>query len=152
LRRLSADLARYYRQKGDEAEELYHLIAADPPLALTRFRDAFDRAEAAYDLARCDDLLGLFDRPALAPELAEARNDRKTRLETRGLWIDDYYRTARYIDRPLLAGALATVLGVDDPWVLQLHAPGGLGKTQFLCWMAARYCADRHIPCARIDF
>src|SRR5581483_262946 len=44
------------------------------------------------------------------------------------------------------------LLAADDPWIMQLYARGGLGKTMFLSWAIGRRCVPQRIPCARLDF
>src|SRR5262249_22546717 len=52
-----------------------------------------------------------------------------------------------------LEAALKKLLDPAGPArVLQLHAPGGLGKTQFLRWAVARHLGDLRVPVARLDF
>jgi hypothetical protein len=155
LKLLSAQLVEYYRARGNALDELYHLPRVDPGRALARFEELYDRAEAAFDLARCAELLGLFaEGRGLPAPLLRSRDERQAWFKANTLWAEDLYRTGRYLDRDELTKALNGLLELSDPkrWVLQLYAPGGSGKTMFLRWAVARACVPRRIPVARIDF
>ena len=49
---------------------------------------------------------------------------------------------------------LEKLLRDKKKWILHLHASGGMGKTMFLRWLAARHAvaAPQRWPCARVDF
>lgn len=164
-RKLSVALVDYYR-KRDELEWLYHLPSIQPNEALQVFQARCSQAEQAYQLARYEDLISLFEGRKLGPSIDFACQRLRARLNALALWADEYYRTGRYLERSSLIQALGAVIGmatelpasseVDGkirPWVLQLHAAGGSGKTMFVRWCIARWCVfERSIPCARIDF
>jgi hypothetical protein len=155
LRTLHERLRDYWTGHGDPLEAMYHASAIDPLGWLGQFEKAFDAAEEAFDLARCADLLTAYaGQTDLPPDAKTSVAMRSARLAARGLWAEEYYRTARFLERPRLAAELARILAAErgSEWVLQLYAAGGMGKTQFLRWALARYCVPRSIPCARIDF
>src|ERR1019366_10241544 len=60
----------------------------------------------------------------------------------------------RFQPRIEVQGALAGLLAPDPGhWLLQLHGPGGIGKTTLLRWFVSRACvtADRTVPAAIIN-
>jgi hypothetical protein len=155
---LEGDLARWYEQRGDQHEELRHLLIADVPLALRLFRSLFDEADQHREFARCQDLLDVLADPSritlAGPEVAELRLDRSGYLHARLFWSSDYGRSAQFLKPPGLQERTDRLLSSAGPRAWQLHAPGGTGKTIQLQWLVARHCvtADVDIPCARIDF
>jgi hypothetical protein len=156
LRTLSARLADYYRASGREGEleVLYHLVAADPRGAARLFEDLYGRAEDRFDLARCRDLLVTLEErePLLNEDLQRLVRRYRTYLDARTLWAPEYYRTVPYQERDAPRAAFDALAADPVRWVLHLHAPGGLGKSMFLHWLLARYCAPRRLPAALIDF
>jgi tetratricopeptide (TPR) repeat protein/peptidoglycan hydrolase-like protein with peptidoglycan-binding domain len=154
IRSLHEELRKYWKGEGNAIEALYHASAINPAKALGDFERAFDEAEEAFDLTACANLLGAYDRPDLPPRPRISIIVRRARLESRGLWAEEHYRTARFVHRPELASALDRVLDLKSggPWALQLYAKGGMGKSQFLRWALARRCVPSGIPCARLDF
>jgi tetratricopeptide (TPR) repeat protein len=155
LQELTRKLVDYYRQKKKPLEELYHLAQIQPKEAQERFEKLYDKAEAAFNLTGCEELIALFSEGrALSAPLQESKRQRRARLNARLLWADDFYRTGRYLERAELREALETVLDLHDParWALQVYAPGGAGKTMFLRWAVARVCVPRGIAVAKLDF
>jgi len=159
LRAFAAALAAYYRDgEPDQVEEIRQLLRCDEPEALRCFRAAFDLADRELDLARCQDLLAVLDDPdasrAASPALLERRTAARVRLQSRALWRTAYQQSAHYFSRPRAEEPLRALLTDDRARVLQLHAPGGAGKTSLLRWFAARHCQERDtpVPCAWIDF
>lgn len=156
LRELSGRLAEYYARRGPEwgLEVLYHNVAARPAEALARFEELYAAADAAFDLALCQDLISVFeDRPRLMnADMRAAIDRRRAHLRARSLWSREYYQTVNYYELPGLAGLWGEVL--DDParWILHVHAPGGMGKTMFIRWLVARRCVPERVPCALLDF
>ncbi len=149
------DLALIDHYRARPLERLYHLGYVDPEAAFRRFDRWFRLADLAFNLARCQDLVGLFsesDARLAPPLLAQARDDRRAHLAGRGMWIDDYYRTTHFVERAALTTAVESLLSPSGPRVLQIFAMGGRGKTQLLRWMLSRRCSRRGIACARIDF
>ncbi|GAA0677475.1 hypothetical protein GCM10010193_33430 [Kitasatospora atroaurantiaca] len=159
LRAFAAELAAHYRDREpDQVEEIRQLLRCDEPEALRCFRAAFDRADRALDLARCQDLLAVLDDPhasrAASPALLELRTAARVRLQSRALWRTAHQQSAHYFSRPRAEEPLRALLTDSGAKVLQLHAPGGAGKTSLLRWFAARHCQERDtpVPCAWIDF
>ena len=156
FRALNARLAEWFADAGPggELEALYHRLVADPARAGEQFYAAYTAAAEAFDLARCESLLDVLDQREkfLPPVLATYRTEARGLLRARGAVANDYYRTARHLERPELVAAFESVVKDGGPFILHLHGPGGRGKTMFLRWLAARYCLPRNIPTARIDF
>ena len=114
--------------ENDDLADAQHLVAAGKALALV----LAGTAELAADRARR--LLSLGTR---------RRQDRRA--------LD------RYLDRPELSGAIASLLEHETPnWALHLRGAGGVGKTMLIrCLASGRYATDRAmaaIPVARADF
>src|SRR5439155_7942024 len=132
---------------------------SDPARAKQIFEREFEAADNRFDLPRCHDLIEVLRerQTILHNELETQFKEQVAYLTARGDWADDYFRTARYLERPVTRRAIDNLLlpDRDQPsaeWMLQLHARGGMGKTIFLRWLVARHCIPRRIPCARIDF
>lgn len=155
-RDLNRRLADWFARLGleGELEELYHRLIADLDGARIIFRVAFERAERKFDLARCESLLAVLDDRArfLDADLASFRTDARGLLRARSAFADDYYATARYLQRAHLLAALEALFDDSTRFVMNLHGAGGSGKTMFLRWLSARYCLGREIPVARVDF
>jgi len=158
LARYAEQLADYYRGAGQPLEELRALLLADPDQARDLFLRLYAEADEQFDLARCQDaieVLAADDRAHVLPvELARLRNDYQAFLSARSMWAAEFHQTARYFSRPKVEDALRQLLDGTRSRVLQLVAPGGMGKTTQLRWFVARDCIMRRppIPCARIDF
>jgi len=151
---LARKLLEYYEDHAvDPLDVLYVLPRVDPERAVERFRKLYKKADDNFDLARCNDLVRLFDDYRRLPQaLADARNEQEAYLRARGLWVDEYYRTACYSERTGLSWELEALLKDDQVWILHTYAPGGLGKTMFLRWAISRSLSPRRIPIARLDF
>jgi hypothetical protein len=156
FREAQARLADWFQTLGPDGqlEALYHRLAADPQRGAQEFHALYDEATRGFDLARCESLLEVLDQRArfLAPELASFRTEARGLLRARSAVADDYFRSARYLERRGLRRAFESLL--EDRWrfILHLHGSGGRGKTMFLRWLAARFCLERGIPVARVDF
>ncbi len=155
---LCGRLADAHAAHRDRLEELYYLAVADGRRAVTLATELFDEADRRFDLAGCQDVLDTLSEPGrlqwLGPELAAIRADRHAYLRARSYWSTEFLQSARYLNRPALDAPLERLITGDGPRVLQIHAPGGSGKTMQLRWFIARWCVPepRRIPCARIDF
>jgi tetratricopeptide (TPR) repeat protein len=154
LRELSGHLAAAYLERGDELEQIYHLIVGDPEEAYSLFSLRFDEADAAFDLPRCHALVLTLEerRSLLDPKLASLLEAKSLRLEARTMWSQEYYATMSYFERTATRNLIPELIEGKDRWILHLHALGGMGKTMFIQAALARYCVPRGIPCARIDF
>jgi hypothetical protein len=167
---LDAILALAYAQRTPEVPislVLRHLVAIAPATSLRWLEDLIDEAAGRADLASMSHLITSCEERARERPFADAVSAEfvptrlaqlRSRLEARLATIDDFYRTTRYFTRPTAHEPLELLLAksascpTPRPWLLQLHAPGGSGKTMLLRWLAARRCAPTGIPIARVDF
>ncbi|HXF64526.1 MAG TPA: hypothetical protein VNK95_23045, partial [Caldilineaceae bacterium] len=171
LKEFSCRLAEYYSALAQaptplaarqdlEIERMVHLVACDPDQAGQLFTSLFDAAEQRFDLPRCLELIRALEerRTMLGPALAARLTTARRRLNTRSMWAQEYYQTAFYLEREATKSLLDELLAGQAPppagahWVLQLYAPGGMGKSMYLRAVIARHCVEREIPCARLDF
>jgi len=158
LVRLCGAVAAFYERSAPERTvDLLHALAiADPPRAERLFADLYAAADGQVDLARCHDLLGAVAEGYEAlPEAFRGRIDAcRAYYRARSLWSDEHYKTRMYLERPALTGALGQFVEGEGPWIANVYAHGGMGKTATIRWLIARYCvpAPRRIPVARIDF
>ncbi len=154
--RLSAQLVDAYEKRGNELEALHHLVAVDSDSAMERFRSHFADADGQFDLPRCRDLLSaMADRTVLLrADQCEELDDYERYVGARSQWIEDWYRTARFVGSEANVAALDRLLTGREARALLLWARGGMGKTMHLRWFIARRCVPRpqRVPCARIDF
>jgi hypothetical protein len=155
LANLSRRLVEYYDERGDDVEALYHELAADPDAGLARFEALYAKADADFDLPRCRDLVDVLGErlELLGTHAGELRNRYRAYLDARGYWVEDWYRTARFLEPSATQGVVDSLLNGDHP-VLQLSATGGMGKTTLLRWLIARKAVPEpeRVACARVDF
>jgi cellulose synthase operon protein C len=154
LRELSRKLVGYYDER-DPLEALYHEFVVDRGAARERFERLYAEADERFDRARCRDLIDVLgERRVIVPELTELRNDYRSYLGARGFWVDDWFRTARFLEPSGVVAAIERLLTDRSSRILQLWGPGGMGKTMLLRWLVARRCVPKphRIACARIDF
>jgi hypothetical protein len=156
FRDINARLADWFAALGadGELESLYHRLAADGGADAQAFHAAYAAAARAFDLARCESLLEILDQRArfLDPKLATFRTDARGLLRARNAVADDYFRSARYLERASILTGFESMLRDKSKFILHLHGTGGRGKTMFLRWLGSRYCLEHEIPVARVDF
>ena len=154
---LFTKLLSYY-QKPDDLERLGLLVLTDPKQAASTFNDLFDAADKHFDLAKCNDILKVFeDRELfLNSDLKALKTEKRQYLNARNLFARDYYQTTFYYARNSVVKSFQELLKADakstDQWIFQLYAKGGMGKTMFVKWLLSRHCVPRQIPIARLDF
>jgi tetratricopeptide (TPR) repeat protein len=176
FRELSRELARYCGTTADTAtsatardewriEQIYHLAAAEPERAMRMMRTRFDEAlgenfdvNGAYrwlaPLEDRRDWLQKLERqhpgkPGWTAELARLRES----VAARAFWTEEWYRTLNYLPRETLPAMLNAFFAGDSPhWAINLHAPGGHGKTITVEWLLTRYALPKGYICARVDF
>jgi cellulose synthase operon protein C len=155
LAELSARLAEHYDARGDHVEALYHQLVANRGAGIARFQELYAEADGHADLPRCRDLVDVLGErlPLLDAEAGELRNRYRSYLDARGFWLEEWYRTARFLQPRGTRGQVRKLLR-GETRVLQLWARGGMGKTMLLRWLIARHCVPEpeRISCARIDF
>jgi cellulose synthase operon protein C len=164
LLKLSRTLLEYYTALGDSAklDALIQEVFVDPNKGWETFRTLYKTADTAFALAQCRDLINALRglENVLGPELAEELNETERYLQAKSSWATEYYQTVSYYDRKELNTELesfltnGTKLDPKKKWILQLHAPGGMGKTMFVRWLISRRCLPEpyRIPCGRLDF
>jgi len=138
---------------GEANLDLLHLLAPQQvDEALRHFDSFFKRADSEHNMAACDNLLKVME--LLPPVERHRLEPYRRQREVRRLTNVDYYETVRYLQRAHLKKKLDQFLADEKLWALELHATGGMGKTQLLRWLRGRHCVvmNANKPCARIDF
>ncbi|HKO47356.1 MAG TPA: hypothetical protein VJV79_06520 [Polyangiaceae bacterium] len=148
---LHVALAAYYDRTGDELAALYHRLN-DPDsklLALEQLEQRFDERLLKFQVGQAHDLLRLMEEAGNAGEYLVKL---QPRLARRAGSLRERDLTTRYLERDFEAEAWQRLR--DDPgrWILQLHAPGGMGKTMFLSNLVGRVCPKEEVPTAKVDF
>jgi len=158
-RECNTSLARFFHDRIHEgsADELRHLAAlgADREDEAHRlFVKLYDDADAKVDLSRCTYLLDLVSDPLSrhSDPFNQTIKERRARLRSRQMWAEEYFRTIPYYERKPLADGLEELMKDAGPWMLQIYAGGGMGKTMFVRWLLARHFVPKGVPCARLDF
>ncbi len=91
---------------------------------------------------------------------SKRKSRREQYLSARLLYLQDYYRSASYLNRKALLDTFRTFiqgrkLKRASKWLLNIHGKGGAGKTIFLRWVISRCCipasSDLRTPVARLD-
>jgi tetratricopeptide (TPR) repeat protein len=158
----------YLRGRSDArpAEVLRFQIPHDPAGALIEFNRLFDLADKTFEIAECHSLLQMlkdldnFDGgrrtvplKLLSPELRSACDDLLPYVTARGRFIEEFVKSASYLERKYLRDRAENFLTGDREWVLPVFGAGGSGKTIFLRWLLSRYCIPRprRIPVAKLD-
>ena len=98
-------LLAYYRAQNDTLESFVHLLLANPGEAKQQFDTMYREADAAFNLSQCDGLLCLLRQryPLLSGELQDTLNDREPYLQSRSIFVEDFYRTVCYLEREELS-------------------------------------------------
>ena len=155
--RIHRELAEHHAAQGPrgELEVLRHTLPIDPEAGRALFTRLFDAADERFRMPLCEDLVSMLAEHAPAEDRKshDLARDRRVYLNARIRFADDYYGTLRYLQRSTLQRKLIEHLGPDAKrWILQLLAPGGMGKTMLVRWLVARHCVPERILCARFDF
>ena len=138
---------------------LYARLASieDRPQALQDLEEAAANAlgSAEPDIGRANDLLRLLS----AWPLDRDDDAREMRDEVLSPSISRYAQGERdretsrtYLERAFEKRAVEFLFDKRPQWMLQIHAPGGRGKTSFLRNFVGRVCPRRGVPFARVDF
>lgn len=148
-------------------ERLRLQVAADPPGALAEFDRLFDEADRQFDLAFCHALIRVLREldnftgggrsvplRLLSSELRSRCDELTPYIAARGYFIDDYAKSANYLERAGLFAQVDDFLKLEQNGLLSLYGGGGQGKSMFLRWLVARHCLPRpnSIPVAKVDF
>jgi hypothetical protein len=164
LRRISTQILSYAVEHKDPLEQFAQRIVVDPSAAENEFDRLYGEADGRFDLSRCDALLDILRQraPLLTPGLREKLASREQYLASRLLFIDEFYRTASYLEHGDLLSSFASFVApgvlrriLQGQWLLNIHGKGGAGKTMFLRWVIARHCIPENsslrVPVARLD-
>ncbi|HEX2913606.1 MAG TPA: hypothetical protein VH186_22575 [Chloroflexia bacterium] len=148
-------------------EQLYHLAVVEPGRAIQLMKNWFERAvEKEFNLNQGHRwLLPLEERREWLAELEKRRKRSPgwlaelTRLReyltARSFWSEEWYKSINYLPRKQLIEQLDDFFsqrGNHAPWMLNLHAPGGHGKSATIDWLLARYALPRGYICTRFDY
>ena len=169
IRDFAAAVYKYVaaRPGYDEIESLRFRIPVQPAEALVDFERLFSTADTKFDLARCHALVqmlreldnfqvGRWSAPLrlLSPELRSLCDDAIPYVTARGRFIEEFAKSANYLERDEVKARIETLLRPSGDWLLPIFGSGGSGKTIFLQWLIARYCVPRpqRIPVAMVDF
>src|SRR3982751_657097 len=160
---------------GWRIEHLYHLAVADPAAAADRFDALYRLADTEFDVPRCYRVLQTIggqralllrhrdqrgqnaDRRLAITRLIEMHDSLQQYYEARCAFAGDLAKSAHALERQFMRDewariqninttAGASVNTVDREWIIDLTAQGGMGKTIFLQWLAARKCVPNRVP------
>lgn len=153
-------LARYFHRQGDSVNAFVCRLHAAPDRARREFLRRYSLADRDFDYVQLTELLQLVRerQEVIAPALLETLGDRERYFRSRTLYADDWMRSAMFLERLSVLRVFEQLVRGTRPWVLHLHAPGGMGKTAFLRWFISRHAtverekAHQRVPTARIDF
>lgn len=154
FRRAVAGLLRGATAQWQRDELLQQLLALGDAEAAKLFEEMGKEAGARFDLARSQALLGLaLEHYSRADEPTRVAIDAyRALLRARRLWKDEYYKSLVYLSREHVDSFLEELLGATGPWIGNLYAGGGLGKTAAIRALISGTCVPRRIPVSHIDF
>ena len=153
FRTFSEKLVAFYKDKN-EIDTLYHLTIADPDAAFKQIEEYVNEAARQFDLNRLYEMLQLLEerKGQISRDLNLLRKKLHAIYETRALWSNAYHETRIYQERDQTESLLEELRKGDGFSVLQLYAPGGMGKTMYLRNIIARHCVENRWPVAKVDF
>jgi hypothetical protein len=169
LRRFSEQVYHYLRERTGypELEVLRFRLPVESEAsdALTRFNELFQEADDSFDLGACHALVHMlqeldnFQADLRTVQLKLLSNAQRQRCDelipyvtARGRFIEEYAKSATYLQRETLKRKTEEFLAPIGDWLLPVYGRGGSGKTIFLRWLVARHSVPRHIPVAKVDF
>jgi len=167
IRSFSEEVLGRLPQTTDDIERLRFLIPVKPEEALGLFDRLFGAADRAFDLARCHALVELLREldnfeaggrsvplRLLSPALRERCDTLGRYVAARGHFVEDYSKSANFLDREELTAPTWAFLDGPDRWLLTIYGRGGIGKTMFVRWLVAREAIPRPrcVPVAKLDF
>jgi len=162
LRALSRSIATYLDQPQFESlaiERLEQLLRCDPDAALVAFERMYRAADRRFHQSRCFALVELLR--TMEPEygghkdLVRVRQEYRALYQARALFVNEFHQTVRYLHRPVAERRLRRLLSASNgKWIIDLHGPGGVGKTTLLKWFVSHRLVRRRVrvPCVHIDF
>ncbi|PSL51719.1 putative peptidoglycan binding protein [Saccharothrix carnea] len=146
-------LTAFYREKKEPVDELAQLVLVDADAARRLFEAWFAEADGRSDLPLCQDLLNALNDPDRAelidPALLELHDERAAYLQARSHFLLDFLRAGTFYEPEGTLDTYHRLLFGDGERVLQLHAPGGSGKTMELRWLLSRVLIPQHTPLGR---
>lgn len=155
-------LLGYYESLGETSEfdRLAVLVVTDQSRARREFERLYAEADARFDMARCNDLIRVFEARTqlLEEDLRLYCQDVRQYYNARGLFAEEFYQTTSYLERGDMSAEFERLLDGGPPgsdkWIYQVYATGGLGKTMFVRWLLSRCCVPepRRLPVAKLDF
>ena len=166
---------------GWQMEHLYHLAMANPTAAMRRLETLYRAADADFDVPSCYRVLQAIggqrtllvrhrdqrDQPAerrqAITRLLETHDALQQYYEARCAFASDLAKSAHALERQFMreewdriqrinTTSASSINTPERQWIIDLTAQGGMGKTIFLQWLAARRCVPNRVPYARIDF
>ncbi|MEQ9408685.1 MAG: hypothetical protein RIK87_13195 [Fuerstiella sp.] len=174
-RQLNGTLADYFQQSGREWEldYLHHLLAADPSAGIRQMTALLNErlpqpdsesngAIGATHPDACDgialgkavDVLRVVEGqlPFLPQQFQQDYKSASRLVEAWTEGQDAWYRSRRYITRERVHAWFHDLMDGGGRQILEIHAPGGSGKTMTLRWLMAHHCIPRRRPIAHLDF
>jgi hypothetical protein len=154
---LNAAIARHLDESNEGRDALYHRlgVADERDDAATELEQQFDELldAPAPDIGRAHDLLRLLDEWRLfdKPERVRAREQLRSRLARRSLWAREREATEHHLARQFDNDAWQA-LKQGPQWILNIHAPGGSGKTTYVRNLLGRVAPGEELAAARVDF
>lgn len=175
FRELQRRLAEHFAARGPgwELDHLHHLLAADGEAGIRRLeellRERLPQPDEETQGARPATAEGARYGLALASafDVVEAAEKQLPYLPAAGQlicggarrlvdtwqqWSDAWYRTRRYVARQQVHQWFFELLAPEGKRILEIHAPGGSGKTMSLRWLIASHSIARRRPIAHLDF
>ena len=153
-------IAKSATKEGHSPENLFVRLSANEHAANARLdlEKEFDSAlaQSIPDIPRAHDLTRLLTEwPVTEDSQSEELFEQLTpKLNRYARAIRDFEGSATYLDREFESKVQTTLFDSrnQQQWMMQIHAPGGRGKTMYLRNLLGRYCPQRDVPVARIDF
>ena len=159
---LSRAIAVYLDDPRFEAlalERLEQLLRSDPDAAREMFERLYRAADHRFNLSRCFALIELVrtmeSEDGGHKDLVRIRQDYRALYQARALFVNEFHQTVRVLHRPVAHRRLRRLLNsTNGKWIVNLHGPGGVGKTTLLKWFVSHRLVRRRlrIPCVHIDF
>lgn len=134
-------------------DRLYHQMITAPEAAAAELRAEADGLLAAADFVGIEARLRLVAELPVTPAraLVAAAAELQRRYNTAVLWRWQALNTRVYFERQITA-ALLEALKQPTPWLFQLRASGGMGKTMFVQHTLGHVLGPAGVPCAHVDF
>lgn len=153
---LKSKLGEAYLGRGDKLEAMKHLLSGSPEEGRQLLESLFSEADGELNIPRCWDILAAAEasEDSTGPDLAEFIASETAYLNSRSMWLIDYYQSAHFLAPDGLLEQAHSFISAQGPRVWEIVGQGGTGKTMQLRWMVSRLWVPTpaRMPCARIDF